>query len=340
MADVVLVTGLSGFIARHVALAFLAKGYSVRGTARSAAKAKKTVDALAAKGADPARLSVVEADLESDRGWKEAVAGVAGVMHLASPFPLEGPADRDALTPAAKGGALRVVDAALDAGVPRIVLTSSMVAVMYRPGRPPEMTFTEKDWTDLSWPLLSAYVVSKTEAEKAAWARVAERGARERFTTINPGFVLGPALDRDFGASIELIRLLLKGAYPAVPPVAFPVVDVRDLAALHVAAFEKPATGGRRLLATAGPLSLKEVGAILRKADPERARRVPTLELPRPLVGLMARFDRRLAGALQDVGCRPSVDVGYVEALTGVRFRSPAEAVEATMRSLVEVGAV
>ncbi|MBY0420989.1 MAG: SDR family NAD(P)-dependent oxidoreductase [Parvularculaceae bacterium] len=340
MADVVLVTGLSGFIARHVALAFLAKGYSVRGTARSAAKARKTVDSLVAKGARRDRIAVVEADLESDKGWTEAVAGVAGVLHLASPFPMENPKDRDALTPAAKGGALRVIDAALDAGVPRIILTSSMVAVMYRPNRPPEMTFTEKDWTDLSWPLLSAYVVSKTEAERAAWARVAERGAEARFTAINPGFVLGPALDKDFGTSIELIRLLMNGAYPAVPPVVFPVVDVRDLAAMHVAAFERPETGGRRLLASAGPMSLKEVARELRRTDHVAARRVPTLELPRALVGLMARFDPRLAGALQDIGCRPLVDAASVEALTGVKLRPPAEAVAATLKSLVAVGAL
>lgn len=340
MPGTIVVTGLSGFIARHVALACLAKGYAVRGTARSAAKAKRTIDSLVAHGADRARLDIVEADLESDRGWKEAVAGAAGVLHLASPFPLENPSDRNALTPAAKGGALRVVDAALDAGVPRVVMTSSMVAVMYRPGRAAEMTFTESDWTDLSWSVLSAYVVSKTEAEKAAWARVAERGAKNRFTTVNPGFVLGPALDQDFGTSLELLRLMMRGAYPAVPPVAFPVVDVRDLAALHVAALEKPETGGRRLLATGGPLSLREVGAIMRRVDPAHTRKVPTMELPKALVGLMARFDKRVAGALQDVGCRPSVDVGYVERLTGVKFRSPVEAVEAATQSLVAVGAV
>jgi dihydroflavonol-4-reductase len=340
VADTILITGLSGFIARHVALAFLNKGYAVRGTARSAAKAQKTVESLAAQGADKARISVVEADLESDKGWKEAVEGCKGVAHLASPFPLENPPDRNALTPAAKGGALRVIDAALDAGAPRILLTSSMVAVMYRPNRAAEMTFTENDWTDLNWNLLSAYVVSKTEAEKAAWARVGERGAKDRFTTINPGFVLGPTLDKDFGTSIELIRMIMNGAYPAVPPIAFPVIDVRDLAALHVAAFERPETGGRRLLATAGPMSLKEVAQTMKRADPARTGKVPTAELPGFMVRLLALFDKRLAGALQDVGCRPSVDVAYVEKLTGMKFRPPQEAVEATVKSLVAVGAV
>ena len=340
MADTILITGLSGFIARHVALAFLDKGYAVRGTARSAAKAQKTIESLAAQGADTSRISIVEADLEADKGWKEAVQGCKGVAHLASPFPMENPSDRNALTPAAKGGALRVIDAALNADVPRILLTSSMVAVMYRPNRSPEMMFTENDWTDLSWNVLSAYVVSKTEAEKAAWARVTERGAKVRFTTINPGFVLGPALDKDFGTSVELIRLIMNGAYPAVPPIAFPVIDVRDLAALHVAAIERPQSGGRRLLATAGPMSLKEVAETMKRADPVHTGKVPTMELPAFLVRFLAMFDKRLAGALQDVGCRPAVDVGYVETLTGVRFRSPREAVEATVKSLVAVGAV
>lgn len=340
MPDTILITGLSGFIARHTALAFLKKGYAVKGTARSAAKAQKTIDSLVANGAERGMISISEADLESDSGWSKAVEGCKGVAHLASPFPLENPPDRNALTPAARGGALRVIDAALDAGVPRILLTSSMVAVMYRPNRAAEMTFTENDWTDLNWPLLSAYVVSKTEAEKAAWARVTERGAKDRFTTINPGFVLGPALDRDFGTSIELIRLIMRGAYPAVPPIAFPVIDVRDLAALHVAAFESPQSGGRRLLATAGPMSLKEVALAMKRADPAHTAKVPSLELPAFMVRTLARFDKRLAGALQDVGCRPAVDVSYVEKLTGVKFRPPEEAVGATVKSLVAVGAV
>lgn len=343
MSGTVVVTGVSGFIARHVALALLKGGYSVRGTVRDAGKADKVRAGLAAHdpiARDEARLSFMAADLDRDDNWPEVMAGARALMHVASPFPMAQPRDRHALTATAKGGALRAIDAALGAGVPRLVMTASMVTMMYRPNRPAEMVVRENDWTDTAWERLSAYVTSKTEAEKAAWARVEERGAKDRMTTIHPGIVFGPALDRDFGASIEIMRLLMSGAYPAVPPVTYPVVDVRDVAALHVAAIETPAAGGRRLIAASGALSMQKMAAIARETAPAKARKAPTGAMPAFLIPILANFNRDLAAVIPDLGCAPKPDFAYVTSLTGVSFRSPREATAATVESLVRVGAI
>ncbi len=343
MTDTIVITGVSGFIARHIALAFLREGASVRGTVRSLDKAEAVRKGLAAHdpaAADPARLSFVAADLTGDAGWREAMTGARAVMHVASPFPMAQPRDRNALTPAARDGALRVINAALDAGAPRVVMTASMVTMMYRPGRPALNPVRESDWTDIGWKALSAYVVSKTEAERAAWRLVEERRAKDRFTTVHPGLVVGPALDRDFGASIELVRMMMTGAYPAVPPAAYPVVDVRDVADLHVAASRRPQTGGRRLMAVGGVLSMAEMGAALKKAAPDLAAKAPTATLPGIVVRLMAQLDRNLAAVIPDLGSRPQPDADYVTDLAGVMARPAKDGLAATARSLAKVGAI
>lgn len=343
MTEIVVITGVSGFIARHVALAFLREGAGVRGTVRSLDKAEAVRKGLAAHeaaAADPARLSFAAADLTSDAGWREMMSGAGAVMHVASPFPMAQPRDRDALTPAARDGALRVINAALDAGVPRVVMTASMVTMMYRPNRPALFPVIESDWTDNAWNALSAYVVSKTEAERAAWNLVKQRGAKDRFTTVHPGLVVGPALDREFGASIEIIRMMMAGAYPAMPPVAYPIVDVRDVADLHVAAAKRPQTGGRRLMAAGGVMSMAEMVGALKKAAPDLAARAPTATLPAFLVRLIAQVDRNLAAVIPDLGARPQPEADYVAALTGISPRPPSEGLAATARSLAKVGAI
>ncbi|PQA85403.1 NAD-dependent epimerase/dehydratase family protein [Hyphococcus luteus] len=325
MADKVLVTGVSGFIAKHAALQLLQKGYEVRGTVRSLSKAFQVKKTLEDAGADVSRLSFVAADLTSDEGWDEAAEGCGGVMHVASPFPVSQPRDRDALTPAARDGALRVLKAAEKAG--RIVMTSSMAAMVYHPNRPPVVRIGEDDWTDLEWRALSPYIVSKTAAEKAAWDAAVIGGFKHRLTVVNPSLVLGPPLDDDIGASLDLIKFFMTGAYPAIPPVSFPIVDVRDAAALHVAALETPEAGGRRLIASADTLSLKGVADILREAFPDRAKKIPSKTLPSWLVRALALFDRNLASVVPDLGVAPQAETDYVTALTDVRFRPAKEAV-------------
>jgi dihydroflavonol-4-reductase len=334
MTDTVLVTGISGFIAKHVALALIRKGYDVRGTLRSKSRADEVRAAVANHGGDARRLSFIEADLGSDAGWAEAVRGCRYVQHVASPFPMAQPKDREALVPSARDGALRVLRAALDEGVERIVLTSSMVAMMYRPDRPAEVRVGEADWTDPEWGPLSAYIVSKTRAERAAWDFVAERRSRERLVVVNPGFVLGPPLDRTTGTSLDVVRLILTGKYPAVPPSAYPVVDVRDVADLHVAAMTAH-VGGRRLIAAAETRTMREMAITLRAAFADRAGRIPTRELPGLLVRAMSLFDPALKSVVPDIGTRPVADAAYVGELTGVTFRPADEAVRAAAQSLI-----
>lgn len=338
MAQRILVTGISGFIAKHIALKLLESGYTVRGTVRALNKTEQIEKSLAAAGADITGLDFAAADLVSDDGWEDAAADCNGVIHVASPFPVAQPRDRDALTPAARDGALRVLHAARKTD--KIVMTSSMVAMMYRSNRPPVMAVGEEDWTDIGWNALSAYVVSKTEAERAAWAFAADEGFKHRLTTINPGFVLGPALDDDIGASLEVIRLFLTGAYPAVPPVSYPVVDVRDVAELHIKALETPEVGGRRLIAAAETMSLKEIAEILVEAFPDRAKKIPTRELPALMVRIAANFDRNLASVIPDIGSKPQANTSYVSALTGIEFRTGREATVAAARSLEKIKAL
>ncbi|MBA4339897.1 MAG: epimerase [Hyphomonas sp.] len=335
----VLVTGASGFIAKHVVLAALAEGHTVRGTVRTVRKADILKTTLAAEGADVSRLSLVEADLTADAGWADAMSSVDAVLHVASPFPISQPKGREDLVPAARGGALRVVKAALDADIKRIVLTSSMVAMMYRAGLSGDVTFREDSWSDPEWAPATPYIISKTRAERAVWDLAKERGATDAIVAINPGFVLGPALDAEIGASLEVIKLFMTGAYPAVPPVHFPVVDVRDLAALHIKALTAP-VGGRRLIGSGETISMQDMAKILRADLPDRAKKIPTGVLPKEVVRLIALFDPTLKTVLADLYARPVADAAYVSELTGVTFRPARDAVVAAGRSLIATGAV
>lgn len=337
MADTVLVTGITGFIAKWVARDLLAAGYAVRGTLRSAARADEVRAALAAHEADTTGLSFVEADLTSDAGWAEAAAGCRFVLHIASPFPLNQPAGREALVPAAREGALRVLRAALGAGAERIVMTSSMVAMMYRAGRPAEFTVRESDWTDPDWPPCTPYIISKTRAERAAWALMTERGVAGKLVSVNPGFVLGPLMDKDSGTSLDALGLLLRGAYPAVPPVHFPIIDVRDLAQLHVAAMTAP-VAGRRLIGAGETFSMAQMAAELRAAFPERAAKIPVRVLPVFALRLLALFDRAVRALRADLGAKPLADSAETRRLTGVDFRPAGAAVRAAGDSLIRFG--
>jgi nucleoside-diphosphate-sugar epimerase len=336
----ILVTGISGFIAKHVALQLLQSGHDVIGTVRSVDKGEQVKQTLARHGADVSRLQFAEADLTSDDGWTDAVAGCDYVQHLASPFPLEQPEDREGLVPAARDGVLRVVSAALDAGVKRIVVTSSLAAVMYHPKFKGLFEAGPEDWSDPDWKAISPYIVSKTRAELALWDMLDARGARDKATVINPGLVLGPSLDERIGTSLSVVEMLLKGAYPALPPLAFPTVDVRDLAALHIAAMESPNTAGLRLLAGANTLSMQEIALVLKDAFPAFAKKIPTTEMPAWLVRFLAIFDKTLKSISADLGRRRIAKTAYVTEKTGIAFRPAKEAIEAAAESLIAYGIV
>jgi nucleoside-diphosphate-sugar epimerase len=198
------------------------------------------------------------------------------------------------------------------------------------------MVVTESDWTDAEWDQLSAYIVSKTRAERSAWEWARGHGWEDRLTVVNPGLVFGPSLDGRTGTSLDLIDLLLQGAYPAIPRVSFPIVDVRDLAALHVKAMLVPEAGGRRLIGAGETLSLQEVGRILRDELLEGASKVPKRTLPNFVVRLVSNFDRSLKAITPDLGVVPVAESSYVTDLTGVTNRPAAEAVVAAARSIIE----
>jgi len=340
MTDLVLVTGVSGFIAKHVALELLKRGYRVRGTVRDLQRAEEVRWTLKRNGGDDSLLEFVEADLGENAGWSAAAEGCDYVMHVASPFPISQPRDREALVPEARDGAVRVLEAARAANVRRIIFTSSMVAMMYRADRPAEVRVSENDWTDPDWDKLSPYIVSKTRAERAVWEWAKWNQWSDRLVVINPGFVLGPALDPRTGTSLDVIKLLMKGAYPAAPPVNFPVVDVRDLAQIHVNAMTASDAVGRRLIAAADTLSLPEMGKLLRESFPEFAKKIPTATLPAFAVRLLSVFDRSLKSVTPDLGVYPVADSGYVTQLTGVDLRPAAEALRAASESLVRFSLV
>ena len=333
MSDTVLITGISGFIASHVAHRLLDKGYDVRGTVRNAAKGQKIADKLAANGADISKLELVTANLDNDAGWHDAVQDCRYIQHIASPFPLENPSDREALVPEARAGAQRVLEHGLSAGAERIVMTSSMVAMMGQKGRKDKICLTEQDWSDPDWPPLRAYAVSKTRAEQSAWAYVKAQNITERLTTICPGLVLGPDTYGNGGASQQLIKALLAGEFPMVPKLAYPIIDVRDCAAIHIGAMISPKAAGRRLMAGSNTLWFKDIAAILRKAYPD-IKALPKNEMPNALVKLIAQFDDRLKSITPDIGIFHEADTAYVCSMTGVMPRPAKDAVLAAAQSL------
>ena len=338
MTDRVLVTGISGYIASHVAARLVEQGFAVRGTVRNRAKGRRVLDAMATEGVDVSRIELVEAELGSDAGWAEAVAGCRFVQHIASPFPLQAPSDREALVPQARAGAQRVLENGFSVGAERIVMTSSVAAVMYQPGRGKAKTYGEHDWSDPEWKAMGAYTVSKTRAERSAWAYVEAQGLKGRLVTVNPGLVLGPDPFENGGASLDAIRDMMRGEFPALPKLAFPVVDVRDCASIHVAAMLREGTGGRRLIAANQTLSMRQIADIIAERYP--AAKLPKREAPNWALRLMAMADDRVKTILADLGHTPTMDAGYVSSLTGVIPRPARESVEATADALVENGEV
>ncbi len=337
MADRVLVTGISGFLGGHVALALLDAGYLVRGSVRDPGRSDKIRAALKAASAAGAtgRLEIVKLDLSADAGWREAMADVRYVQHVASPFVLNMPADKDELVRPAVEGTLRALRAALAAEVERIVLTSSFAAIGY--GHPRERTapFTEADWSATEGQGVTAYTESKTRAELEAWSIMEAAGRRDDLAVINPTAIVGPLLDDDPGTSNQLLVQALSGSVPAVPRASFNFIDVRDVAALLVRAMEDPDAGGKRFLAAAGPLSFKEIADLLRAALPAYADKLPRIELPDWAVRLAAPFVPTARAAANQLGRVRRVDNRAAAALLGRPFIAPGEAVVATGRSLV-----
>lgn len=335
----VLVTGGSGFIAMHCIVKLLAAGWGVRASVRSLAREPEVRATLQSAGTDAGdRLSFVVADLTADAGWTEAAAGCDYVLHVASPFPLDLPRHEDELIVPAREGALRVLRAARAAGVKRVVQTSSFAAVGY--GHPPlDRPFDEHDWSKPEGEGVTAYAKSKTLAERAAWDFMAREGGDMELAVVNPVGVFGPVLGADFSTSIEIVKRMLDGALPAVPRLTFGVVDVRDVADLHLMAMTHPQAAGERFLAVAGDfVSLRDIGLLLKRRLGDAARRVPTRELPDWLLRLLARFDKSVGQVVPELGRRKNATSAKARRELGWTPRSAEDALIATAESLQRLG--
>ncbi len=335
----VLVTGGSGFIGAHCILQLAAAGYRVRTTVRSLKREPEVRTMLKQGGADPLdRLSFFSADLTSDEGWPEAAAGCDFVLHVASPFPSGVPKHEDDLIIPAREGTLRVLRAARNAGVKRVVLTSSFAAIGYG-HKEQTAPFSEKDWTDPNAPDVSAYTKSKTLAERAAWDFVATEGPSLELSVVNPVGVFGPALGPDFATSILIVQRMMDGAVPGCPQIYFGLVDVRDVADMHLRAMTHPAAKGERFLAVAGDfMSALEIANVLKTRMGHLAKRVPTRQLPNWLVRVAAMRDPAIKLILPELGKRKNATNEKAKRVLGWAPRSSEDSIVASAESLARLG--
>ncbi len=337
----VLLTGASGFIGMHCALRLLESGYRVRGTLRTPSRADGIIEALG-KHVDPGdRLEFVEADLTRDAGWDKAMEGCTYVLHVASPLPRKPPKHEDELIVPARDGALRVLKAASRAGVKRVVMTSSLAAVLYGHARDGSEVYDESSWSKLT-DEVGAYERSKTLAERAAWEFVDGLPEAEKieFVTINPGLVLGPILDSDYGTSGELVRKLMKRELPGCPDVAWAVVDVRDVAGAHVEAMTNPDAVGKRFVCAIEQATIRDVAEILKEHFSDRGYRIPTRRVPGWLLRIVAIFDRTTRLILPELGKRQDVDNGRIKKVLGWNPRPLEEMVVSMGESMIAHGVV
>jgi nucleoside-diphosphate-sugar epimerase len=337
----VLVTGGSGFIAGHVILQLLERGYRVRATLRSLDREASVRRDLADAGlADDGNLSFVAADLTSDSGWPDAVAGVDFVQHVASPVQPGRVENEDDLIVPAREGALRVLTAARDAGVTRVVMTSAFHAVSW--GWPhDDHVFTDDDWTVLDGPGVDAYGKSKTLAERAAWNFVAEEGNSMELATLLPVAVMGSVLGSDVSGSNHLLKTMLDGGMPGFPHLYIPVVDVRDVARAHLLAMTEPAATGQRFLLSSGPvLSMSRIGGILRFHLGDAAKRVPKRTIPNVVVRLGAIANPAFRAIVPDLDYRKQLSSEKARRMLGWTALHPEEAIATAGESLVRAGLI
>ena len=340
MNNKVLLTGVSGWIAKHTAIELLNSGYEVLGTVRNSSLIEQTKETIS-KHAPIDNLTFVELDLLKDDGWNEAAQGCKYIMHIASPFPYKVSNNRDSLLAPAVDGTLRVINAGVNANVEQIIKTSSIVAMFRKPNRSNPYTFGENDWTDENWKEgVTDYFLSKTKAERLAWEFMESKGLKNKFTTICPGGVFGDALDKNGGTSIEYVRQFLKGKFPAAPKWGVLISDVKDIAKAHVACIGNAKVGGRRLIVGKEVKKLIELSQIMAEAMPEYAKKLPKKELPNFMVKLFSYLDSSAKTMIPDLEIIMQTDTSYAEDLLGLKFNPAKGCISETAKSVVRLGLV
>lgn len=332
----VCVTGGSGFIAGHCILRLLEQGYLVRTTVRSLKRESAVRAVLADAGmVNGDALSFVAADLTSDAGWAEAVSGCDFVLHVASPVHIGNVKNEDDVIVPARHGTLRVLRAARDAGVKRVVLTSAFHAVGF--GHPhTDHTFTEDDWSVLNGPGVDAYGRSKILAERAAWDFTRAEGGSMELTAILPVAVMGPVMGREISGANHIVQRCLDGQLPGYPNMWIPIVDVRDVASAHVAAMTAPGAAGQRILVSSGPpIAMKQIGAILKAHLGDAARRVPTRTIPNAVVRIAALFSPEFRPVAADLNHVKKISDEKARRLLGWRPRTSEDAIIASAESMI-----
>lgn len=337
MTQRVVLTGASGFIAKHIVLKLLNTGFAVHGTIRSMKRADEVREAVRPHLDDPKaldRLTFAELDLTSDAGWAEALEGADVLMHTASPFPLVQPTDENEVIRPAVDGTLRALKAAKAAGVTRVVLTSSTVSVMEKDKPDNGTAFTEADWSDVNSADINPYGKSKTLAERAAWDFVSSEAPDIELTTINPGFVIGPALDANYGTSLQVVERVVRSKDPMLPNFGFPCVDVRDIAEMHVRALTTPDSVGKRFIGVAGFMWFPEMAEAISAAMPDR--KITTRRAPNSIIRFMALFDKEIKTIVPNLDVQKNVSGDRAREVLGITFRPLDKAAVDAAESVIE----
>jgi nucleoside-diphosphate-sugar epimerase len=341
MTDTVLVTGGTGFVGARCVLQLLEKGYNVKTSMRSLERKNEVIKMLKFGGITSfANLEFIEADLTKDANWDEALKDCEYVLHVASPIFLRVPKDENEMIVPAVDGTIRILKAARSAGVKRVVMTSNFGAVGYS-HKDTTKIITEESWTDPNEKGLSAYNKSKVMAERAAWDFIHKEGGSLELSVINPMGIFGPSLGPELSSGFELLKRVLDGSMRAIPNITLGIVDVRDVADLHIRAMTNPAAKGQRFLALAGGiLSLPEIAVLLKDELGDKAKNVSTRGLPDWMVHIAAVFSPTARNIVPQLGRYRNASNEKAKNILGWQPRSNQEAILATAESLFRFGLI
>ena len=340
-SDTVLVTGGTGAVGVRCILQLMKKGYKVKTTIRSIKNKNEVLKMLKTGGIISFDdLSFIEADLTKDDNWGEAMKGCDYVLQVASPTHLESKDENDIICPAVDG-VIRVLKAARDAGIKRVVMTSSFGAVGYS-NKDHDTETTEANWTDSNEKGLSPYDKSKLLSERAAWDFVKKEGGNLELVAINPVAIFGPSLGPGKSPSLGVFKFLLNGSAKAIPNIPFNVVDIRDVADLHIRAMTNPNAKGQRFIASAdGKIPMPEIARLMKIKMPVIAAKVPTKTLPDRILNVSALFNAQAkqAAKLLKINRRVSNEKAR-KVLNWTPIADKETAILASLESMVKLGLI